>query len=153
MLYGFVDHDVTTTYLGSTHRAAAAARAADRATGAAPARPPTCRHSAWVGGATRDFRDVDAGRMRRRARAPARLVATHASTSPPGRYDTVLPPTAVADLMIYAYWIASARTAHDGQSVYAHPGGGTRIGEPLSRRPVQVFSDPAYARLRVACRS
>jgi predicted Zn-dependent protease len=46
--------------------------------------------------------------------------------------------------MIYAYWTATARAAHEGRSVYAHPGGGTRIGETLSRRPVQVLSDPAY---------
>ena len=26
----------------------------------------------------------------------------------PGRYDTVLPPAAVADLMIYLYWSAGA---------------------------------------------
>ncbi len=51
---------------------------------------------------------------------------------PAGRYDTVLPPTAVSDLMIYAYWVASARTAYDGQSVYARPGGGTRIGDRLA---------------------
>jgi predicted Zn-dependent protease len=67
---------------------------------------------------------------------------------PAGRYDTVLPPTAVADLMIYAYWVASARTAHEGQSVYARPGGGTRIGERLSRHPVNVFSDPTYEPLQ-----
>ena len=69
---------------------------------------------------------------------------------PAGRYDTVLPPTAVADLMIYAYWVSAARTAHDGQSVFSHPGGGTRIGERLSRQPVQVFSDPAYPGLGAA---
>ena len=50
--------------------------------------------------------------------------------------------------MIYAYWVAAARTAHDGQSVYAQPGGGTRIGDRLSRHPVNVFSDPAYEPLQ-----
>jgi predicted Zn-dependent protease len=67
---------------------------------------------------------------------------------PAGRYDTVLPPTAVADLMIYAYWSAAARQAHDGQSVFSRRGGGTRIGDRLSDRPLQVYSDPADARLR-----
>jgi predicted Zn-dependent protease len=69
---------------------------------------------------------------------------------PAGRYDTVLPPTAVADLMIYAYWSASAREAHDGQSVFSRPGGGTRIGDKLSTRPLRLFSDPAYAGLQAA---
>ena len=43
----------------------------------------------------------------------------------------MLPPSAVADLMIDAYWSAGARTAADGQSVYSKPGGGTRVGEEL----------------------
>ncbi len=46
--------------------------------------------------------------------------------------------------MIYAYWTAGAREAHDGQTVFSRRGGGTRIGDRLSRRPVQVFSDPGY---------
>jgi predicted Zn-dependent protease len=69
---------------------------------------------------------------------------------PAGRYDVVLPPTAVADLMIYAYWSASAREAFEGQSVFSRPGGGTRIGERLSPHPVQMLSDPAYDELAAA---
>jgi predicted Zn-dependent protease len=102
-----------------------------------------------VGGATRDFRDVDARQMaadlatrlgwgRRRVDLPA------------GRYDTVLPPTATADLMIEAYWSAGARVAHEGQSVYSRPGGGTRIGEKLVRDGVTLFSDPAHPGLQAA---
>ena len=34
-----------------------------------------------------------------------------------GRYDTILPPTAVSDLMIYAYWSAGARKAGRGLRV------------------------------------
>jgi predicted Zn-dependent protease len=63
---------------------------------------------------------------------------------PAGRYDTILPPTAVADLMIEAYWSAGARDAHDGQSVFSRRGGGIRIGEQVARPEVTLFSDPAY---------
>ena len=146
ILYGFVDHDVTTTYLASTSGL--------RLRHAQPTGHWGCTgktsdlvSSAWVGGATRDFRDVDAtavdAELETRLRWSRRRVEL-----PAARYDTVLSPTAVADLMIYAYWTAAARTAHDGQSVYARPGGGTRIGERLSRHPVQVYSDPAYGALR-----
>ena len=69
---------------------------------------------------------------------------------PAGRYDTILPPTAVADLMIDAYWYAGARDAHDGQSVYSRRGGGTRVGEPIAREGVDLFSDPTYAGLECA---
>ena len=142
ILYGFVDHDVTTTYLGSTTGVrlrhvqpsghyGCTGKTADLGT------------SAWVGGATRDFTDVDAmamdAELTRRLGWGSRKVELTA-----GRYDTVLPPTAVADLMIYAYWSASAREAFEGQSVFSRPGGGTRIGESLSTRAVQMFSDPSY---------
>jgi predicted Zn-dependent protease len=148
ILYGFVDHDVTTTYLGSTTglrlrhvqptgHYGCTGKTADLGT------------SAWVGGATRDFKDVDATAMdaelTRRLGWGARKVEV-----PAGRYDTILPPTAVADLMIYAYWTASAREAQDGQSVFSKPGGGTRIGDALSGRPVQMFSDPAFPGLETA---
>jgi predicted Zn-dependent protease len=52
--------------------------------------------------------------------------------------------------MIYAYWSASAREAHEGQSVFSRPGGGTRIGETLSPHPVRMFSDPSYDGLQAA---
>ena len=59
---------------------------------------------------------------------------------PPGRYDTVLPPTAVADFLLYLAWSAGGRAAHEGRSAFSAPGGGTRIGERLTERgfdPVQ----------------
>jgi predicted Zn-dependent protease len=142
ILYGFVDHDLTTTYLGST---TGLRRRHVQPTGhwGCTGKTSDLRSSAWVGGATRDFRDVDAAAMD--AELERRLGwARNTIDLEAGRYDTVLPPTAVADLMIYAYWVSSARTAHDGQSVYARPGGGTRIGERISRHPVDVFSDPAH---------
>jgi predicted Zn-dependent protease len=102
-----------------------------------------------VGGATRDFTDVDPlafeaelatriGWARRRVDLPA------------GRYDTILPPTAVSDLMIYAYWEAGARTAWEGQSVFSRRPTGTRIGEQIARPEVTLLSDPAYAGLACA---
>ena len=69
---------------------------------------------------------------------------------PAGRYGTVLPPTSVADLMIYAYWSAGARTAHEGRSVFGKPGGGTRVGETLTETPLTLWSDPATATFEIA---
>ena len=146
VLYGFVDHDMTTTYLGST-TGLRLRHVQPTGHWGCTGKSSDLRNSAWVGGATRDFRDVDAAAMdtelERRLGWAQRTVDL-----PAGRYDTVLPPTAVADLLIYAYWVAAARTAHDGQSVYARPGGGTRIGDRLTRHPVTVFSDPSYEPLQ-----
>jgi predicted Zn-dependent protease len=48
----------------------------------------------------------------------------------------------VADLLIYQYWSSVARDANDGRSVFSAPGGGTRVGEDLTRVPVRMWSDP-----------
>ncbi len=142
VLYGFVDHDVTTTYLGTT-TGLRLRHVQPTGHWGCTGKTADLGSSAWVGGATRDFRDVDAAAMdaalERRLGWSRRTVAL-----PAGRYDTVLPPTAVADLMIYAYWVAAARSAQEGRSVFGRPGGGTRIGERLARRPVDLLSDPAY---------
>lgn len=148
LLYGFVNHTVTTTYLASstglrlrhvqpTGHYGVTAKTADLS------------GSAWVGGATRDFKDVDAVAIDKEL-AQRLAWGRRRVDLPAGRYDTILPPTAVADLMVYAYWSASAREAHDGQSVFSRPGGGTRIGDRLSRQPVQMFSDPQYDGLQAA---
>ena len=148
ILYGFVNHELTTTYLGSstglrlrhvqpTGHYGCTGKSAD------------LTNSAWVGGATRDFTDVDAHRIG--ADLATRLSwGTRRVDLPAGRYDTVLPPTALADLMIDAYWSAGARVAHEGQSVYSRPGGGTRIGESLVSSAVTLASDPAYPGLECA---
>jgi len=142
ILYGFVNHEIATTYLGSTTGL--------RLRHVQPTGHVGCtgksadlQRSAWVGAATRDFRDVDplaieAELTRRLAWAERRV------DLPAGRYDTILPPIAMADLMIDAYWSAGARTAHEGQSVYSRPGGGTRIGEQIGRAGVHLLSDPDF---------
>lgn len=148
ILYGFVNHTVTTTYLGSStglrlHHV--------QPTGhwGCPAKPADLGASAWVGGATRDFVGVDAEQM---AEQLARRLswAERRVELPAGRYHTIVSPSAIADLMIDLYWSASARTAHDGQSVFSRPGGGTRLGDQVTRRGVNLFSDPAYPGLECA---
>ena len=68
---------------------------------------------------------------------------------PAGRYETLLPPTAVSDMLIYLYWSAGARDAGEGRTVFSKPGGGTRVGERLSAMPLDLFSDPALPGARV----
>ncbi|CUR60103.1 Putative Zn-dependent protease-like protein [metagenome] len=148
ILYGFVNHEVDTTYLGSstglrlrhvqpTGHYGCTGKTADLAS------------SAWVGGATRHFADVDAAAMEREL-AQRLGWGSRRVDLPAGRYDTILPPTAVSDLMIYAYWEAGARVAFEGQSVYSKRGGGTRIGESLARPGVTLESDPAHPGLECA---
>jgi predicted Zn-dependent protease len=148
VLYGFVNHEVSTTYLGST---TGLRLRHVQPTGhyACTGKTADLRESAWVGGATRDFADIDA--LALDAQLAQRLAwGSRRVDLPAGRYDTILPPTAVADLMIDAYWYAGARVAWEGQSVYSRRGGGTRIGETITAPGVHLYSDPAYVGLECA---
>jgi len=69
---------------------------------------------------------------------------------PPGRYDVVLPPECVADLMVCLYLAGDARAAHDGRGPFARATGGTRVGERLSELPLRLRSDPGQPGLRCA---
>lgn len=53
-----------------------------------------------------------------------------------------MPPTAVADLLIYQLWSSTARDAAEGRTVFSKPGGGTRVGEKLSELPLTLRSNP-----------
>jgi predicted Zn-dependent protease len=138
-LYGFAQHLMTTTYLGTT---TGLRLRHDQPTGTVEITGKADSASVWVGASTRDFSDIDVdaldGDVNRRLEWSKRRIDLE-----PGRYETVLPPSAVADLMIYMYWSAGGRDAHDGHTVFSRPGGGTRIGEQLANIPVTLRSDPS----------
>ena len=147
-VYGFAEHRVTTSYLASS---TGLRLRHDQPTGRLEynAKSADGDRSAWVGAGTRDFRDVDMTALD--AEATTRLGWARRSLGlAPGRYETLLPPGAVADLMIYLYWSSSARDAHDGRTVLSRPGGGTRVGENLSDLAVTLRSDPTYPGLECA---
>ena len=147
-LYGFAEHGVTSTFLGTS----AGVRARhDQPAGRLElnAKSADLSRSAWDGAATRDFTDVDvaaldAGLAERLNWQSRRLEL------PAGRYETLLPPTAVSDMLIYLYWSAGARDAAEGRTVFSKQGGGTRVGERLSATPLDLFSDPGYPGLECA---
>ena len=60
----------------------------------------------------------------------------------PGRHDTILSPSAVADMLVYLLWSSSARDAAEGRTVFSRPGGGTRVGDTLTAAPLTLTSDP-----------
>ena len=148
ILYGFVNHEVTTTYLGSS-TGLRLRHVQPTGHWACTGKPTDLSQSAWVGGATRDFADVDP--LAFDATLAQRLGwGKHRHHLEAGRYDTILPPSAVADVMIDAYWYAGARVAWEGQSVYSRRPTGTRIGEDITRPEVTLYSDPAFPGLECA---
>jgi len=147
-LYGFAEHDLVSTFLGTSR---GLRRRFDQPTGRVElnAKSADLTRSAWTGAATRDFTDVDIAGLT--AGLGERLDWAKRSISlPTGRYETLLPPTAVSDLLIYLYWSAGAKDATDGRTVFSKAGGGTRVGERLSPQPVTLSSDPLAAGLRCA---
>ncbi len=53
-----------------------------------------------------------------------------------------MPPSTVADMMIYLTWTMDGRGAQEGRTALSAPGG-TRVGEKLSDLPLTLYSDPA----------
>ena len=141
LLYGFAYHRMVSTFVGSSTGMRARH---DQPTGHVEINAKTAdlARSSWVGVPTAGFTDVDATALHdeldRRLGWAARTVDL-----PAGRYDTVLPPSAVADLMIYLYWSAEGRDAQEGRTVFSRPGGGTRVGERLCDGPLTLRSDPS----------
>ena len=149
LLYGFAEHHLTSTFLGTS---TGLRRRFDQPDGRVEmnGKSADLARSAWIGQHTNDFTDIDVdaltGDLERRLQW-----ATTRLDLPPGRYETILPPTAVADLMVYTYWNLSARDAEEGRSVFARSDsaskdvgdGATRIGERLAELPLTLRSDPA----------
>jgi predicted Zn-dependent protease len=142
LLFGFAEHIVTTTYLGTS---TGIRRRGVQPTGRLEfnAKTADLGSSAWIGAATRDFTDIDIADLH--AELTTRLGwGARRVELPPGRYETLLPPGAVADLMIYLHWTASARDAEEGRNAFSAGDGRTRIGERLSELPIRLRSDPDY---------
>ncbi|MFF1812044.1 metallopeptidase TldD-related protein [Streptomyces sp. NPDC058251] len=139
-LYGFANHELVSSYLG-TSTGLRLRHDQPKGTLELNAKSPDRTRSAWAGRSTRDFKDVDPAALD--AELAVRLGwAERRVDLPAGRYETLLPPTAVADLLIYQMWSAAARDAAEGRTVFSKPGGGTRAGEKLTDLPLTLRSDP-----------
>jgi predicted Zn-dependent protease len=148
LLYGFANHMVTSSYLGSS---TGLRLRHDQPTGTLELNAKTADlgASAWAGAATRDFSDVDPGALEEQL-AQRLGWAERRIDLPAGRYETLLPPTALADLLVYMSWSSGGRDAAEGRTVFSKPGGGTRIGDRLSPLPLRMHSDPSYPGLEAA---
>jgi predicted Zn-dependent protease len=146
VLSGFAEHRVTTTYLASSTglrrrhvQPTAALQLVGRRDGA----------SAWAGVGAADFSDAALGSLEEQVHRALGWSARHVDVAP-GRHEVVLPPSAVADLMIFLVEAASGRESEEGRTVFSKPGGGTRLGELLTPLGFDLWSDPAERGLECA---
>ena len=140
VLAGFASHRVETTYLGSS---TGLRRRHEQPAGTLQlvARSTDGSRSTWAGAGTSWFDDVAVDALHQRL--VRRLAwAERKVELPAGRYETLLPPDATADLMVVLSHALSGRDAEDGRSAFSAPGGGTRLGEALSTLAFDLRSDP-----------
>jgi len=142
-LYGYARHVLETTFVATSN---GLRRRYTQPTGSVEINAKRDGASSWAGVSTPDFVDVSTDSLLEQL--STRLSwAKHTVELPAGRYETIMPPTTVADLMIYLTWQMSGRGAQEGRTALSAPGGGTRVGEKLTELPLTLYSDPAAAGL------
>ncbi|GAB7069389.1 TldD/PmbA family protein [Mycobacterium hodleri] len=144
-LYGFARHELDTTFVATS---TGLRRRFTQPTGSVEVNAKRSGSSAWVGVGTPDFVDVPTDSMLEEL--STRLGwANRTVELPAGRYETLMPPSTVADMMIYLSWTMDGRGAQEGRTALSAPGG-TRVGEKLGELGLTLYSDPAAAGLECA---
>jgi predicted Zn-dependent protease len=138
-LYGFARHGLETVYLATS---GGLRRRYTQPTGSVEINAKRDVASAWVAVGTPDFADVPTDLMFEQL--STRLGWAKRSVElPEGRYETILPPSAVADMMVYLGWSMAGRGAQEGRTALSSLDGGTRVGERLTDLPLTLYSDPS----------
>ncbi len=138
VLAGFAEQDVATLYLGSS---TGVRLSHVQPTGAVHlvGRTADGSGSAWVGEPTiapsLEAMEHEVWRRLDWATTPVALDA--------GRYEVIMPPSAVSDMMgMLAFDALGGQDAEDGRTVFSKEGGGTRVGETITTLPFSLYSDP-----------
>ncbi len=148
VLAGFAEHRQTTGYLG-TSTGVRLAHAQPQGALHLVARSEDGADSTWAGTGTTDFTDVSVEQLERRLQDRLAWSARRMER-PAGRYEVLLPPEAVGDLMVGLAYELSGRNAEDGRTVFSLPGGATRVGEQLATVPFDLRGDPGRPGLECA---
>ncbi len=142
-LYGFAYHRLETTFLASS---TGLRRRYTQPTGTVEINAKRNGASAWAGAGTPNFVAVPVDSLLEQL--STRLSwAQRTVELPAGRYETIMPPSTVADMMIYLGWTMAGRGAQEGRTALSAPDGGTRVGERLTDLPLTLYSDPFAAGL------
>jgi len=142
-LYGYARHIVETTFVATS---AGLRRRYTQPTGSVEINAKRDGASAWAGVGTPNFVDVPLDSLLDQLSTQLGW-AKRTIELPAGRYETIMPPSTVADMMIYLAWSMDGRGAQEGRTALSAPGGGTRVGEKLTDLPLTMYSNPSAARL------
>ena len=104
--------------------------------------------SGWAGATSHDFSTLDPRDLGARAIDKAKRSVNPVAIEP-GRYTTILEPTAVGNLIQFITFAMNARNADEGRSFFSKAGGGNKIGMKVVDERITISSDPldpeAYA--------
>ncbi|HEX4127245.1 MAG TPA: metallopeptidase TldD-related protein [Acidimicrobiales bacterium] len=138
VLAGFAEQDLATIYLGSS-TGLRLSFAQPTAAVSLVGRTTDGTGSAWVGEPT-----IAPSLERMEQEIWRRLDwATTQVALDAGRYEVIMPPSAVGDMMaMLAFDALGGQDAEDGRTVFSKEGGGTRVGETITTLPFSLLSDP-----------
>ena len=138
VLAGFAEQDVATLYLGSS-TGLRLSHAQPTSAMSLVGRTADGTGSAWVGEPT-----ISPSLERMEQEIWRRLDwATTQILLEAGRYEVIMPPSAVSDMMaMLAFDALGGQDAEDGRTVFSREGGGTRVGETITTLPFSLSSDP-----------
>lgn len=147
-LFGFAEHTASTVHLATS---TGIRRRHSQASGQVEvnAKSDDFGRSVWAGNMTKDFADIDMPSIFEHLRTRLDWSENQISLEP-GRYETILEPSALADLLVDLYWHSNARDADEGRTVFSKAGGGNRAGEKLFPDAVTIHSDPFELGFEVA---
>jgi predicted Zn-dependent protease len=154
MLAGFAEFGVSTLYLGGstgvrlsysqpTGAVNLVGRSVEAGSGSgAGTETGSVVRSAWTGAGTERMDELSLAEMEsalwRRLEWARRPISLEA-----GRYEVILPPSGVADLLgSLCFYGLGGQDAEDGRTVFSAGDGRTRVGEQISELPVTLYSDP-----------
>jgi len=105
-------------------------------------RTPDGLSSGWGGDEGADWNTIESDRIAEDAARKCRDWRGKTALDP-GKYDVILEPTAVGNLMLRMMNVFDARQADEGRSFLSKRGGGNRLGEKLFDERITITSDPA----------
>ncbi|MBU9765689.1 TldD/PmbA family protein [Mycobacterium sp. TNTM28] len=136
-LYGYARHVMETTFVATS---TGVRRRYTQPTGSVEINAKRDGASVWAGVSTPDFLDVQVDSLLDELSMKLGW-AQRTVELPAGRYETLMPPSTVADMMIYLTWTMDGRGAQEGRTALSAPGG-TRVGERLTDLGLTLYSDP-----------
>jgi predicted Zn-dependent protease len=145
-LSGYAEQQVSTTYLASS---SGLLLRHEQPRGLLDLVATRAGASAWRGVGTACVADLDVGSLRAQLDQQLGWTSRRAELWP-GKYEVLLAPAAVADLMLQLYQAAGAGEAAGGQGPFSRSGGGALLGQRLSPAALTLRSDPAEPGLECA---